>query len=101
MKMRNLAHPDVIVDLDGTFPFKGWEIIKDAPLDRWRDVTGECVIADNGDVRHGDLIFLAEFRGRYSYRLRKVQVRKATDEVIAGMPHQSMQWAFLVERKEP
>ena len=71
-----------------------WEVVPETvkPPDHWEDVTRECRVCDNGDVRHGDLIFLAEFRGRHAYRLRKVrmweELQRSTEE-----------WAFRVERK--
>ena len=69
------------------------EVVPDEP--RWQDVTGECEIASNGDVRHGDLIFLAEFHGRHTYRLRKVQLKREQGEHLSDLTV----WAFIVERK--
>ena len=73
--------------------------------DHWQDVTGECIVASNGDVRHGDLVFLAEFRGRYNYRLRKVQLLRYQDDPVLTDCVTFMNGclvpvhAFLVERR--
>ena len=75
------------------FEGKHLEIV-DEP--RWQDVTEECDVGWDGiKLRYPD--------GRENelppnYRLRKVQLRK-NPTFIAGAQHESLQWAFLIERK--
>jgi len=65
------------------------EYVRCEPPEQWVDMTAGCT-ASAMQVYHGDL---AIHIYAPNYRLRKVQ--------IVIKPHESWQWVFLVERREP
>ena len=82
--------------------------------DCWEDATDKSEVTDNNAARELVLAIAVPNRcpadGTFTshvsriilpsgHRIRKVQLRKPTDEIVAGVSHQSMQWAFVVERK--
>ena len=99
--MRSTGFEDAVAFL----PNDQYEEVKE---DHWQDVTGECEeTTDTNSINekikpsyevNGWWIGLTESAHQQGYRLRKVQLRK-DDTVIAGTTHESLQWAFLVERK--
>jgi len=116
MKVRNKLTGDVL-DLDAILKSlisDNFEIFHEPPPpDRWRDVTGECMLTPclhvgvGSDSGVGNILELPD--GRLDahhenvcipngYRLRKVQLY---EPLLRGEPTNQavVRWAFLVERK--
>jgi hypothetical protein len=68
-----------------------WEPV---PVERWQDVTAECVVKDDGgcaSIAH-DGLFIAMFKSDYRLRKEQVYFQATPGQHRAG-------WAFIVERR--
>ena len=108
MKLRHTKHPDVEVDLDGQYPFKGWEVVRSGPPSqpRWQDVTSSCewreltdgaVLSHHWEAAKPEIGCDVCVLRCLDYRLRKVHSFLPYPEA-SDKPHTGFSY-FIVERK--
>ena len=97
--IRNKKTGEVLEAALNITPSSDWELSYDKPATEpcWRDVTGECSIADSGNVWQG-ILHHAKWIGYEpdNYRLRKVQWTEPYDHGVGAIAYRH---AFIVERK--